>query len=68
MRHLEPKLIKSVRKPKGDSDIEVSLYETATGFCVGYEQQGRQHLGEIVNDFRTASYMFDLKLQDLEGH
>lgn len=62
------KLIKLIRKPISDSHIEVSLYETNNGFRVNYEQAGVQHRGENLKDYQLASFMFDLKLQDLEGN
>jgi len=61
------KLIKMIRKPKSDSFISVSLYETGAGFRVDYEQQGKTRRGETVKDYNLASFMFDTKLQDLEG-
>lgn len=62
------KLVKLVRKPKSDSFIEVSLYETGNGFRVDYEKQGKIYKGETVRDYNMASFMFDSKLQDLEGN
>ncbi len=37
-------------------------------YVVGYEANGIAKVSEPMKDYKTASYMFDVKLQDLEGN
>ena len=47
---------------------EISLYEVLNGFQVEYisEETGFK-ASEILKDYRTADYIFDLKCQELQG-
>lgn len=48
----------------------VSLYETSSGkYLITYENTHNepQH-SEILSDYNMASYMFDLKIDKLEGN
>lgn len=48
---------------------EVELFQDEYGrYCVRYEVGGHNEYSEWITDFGTASYIFDLKIQDLEGH
>lgn len=53
----------------GTTKFEIGLFQLANGsYVVSYEVAGKQHKGEPIVDFNTASFMFDTKLQELEGH
>ncbi len=48
---------------------EVILVELPSGsYRVGCEVHGQTTFSETIKDFNTASYIFDLKLRELEGH
>lgn len=37
-------------------------------YCIRWKTSVKDEQSEWINDFSTASYMFDLKIRDLEGH
>jgi len=49
-------------------NFELALIETDAGYSVLYETALEDFKSENVLDYNTASYLFDLKLQDLEGN
>lgn len=65
---MTPKVIKQITTNK----YEIALVEIDGMYCVFYghpEDDTEQYQSsEPVTDYNTASYFFDLKLQDLEGH
>lgn len=47
----------------------VSLWETDAGrYYIEYEVNERVTMSEPMQDFANATYLFDLKLQELEGN
>lgn len=59
------KVIKSIET----RSFEISLVQLEHGgFCVMYAKDDKTHMSEAVNDYKMAAFMFDLKLQELEGH
>lgn len=48
---------------------EISIIEIPSGqYRVAYEVQGKVILSEPMNDYYTASFIFDMKRQELEGN
>lgn len=65
-KEVQNKLLKSVSKKRYD----VGLYEKPTGaYVIVFEDTANEttHASEIIQDYNMASFMFDLKVQDLEG-
>lgn len=61
------KLIKSIQ----GTTFEVAMYELASGaYVVAYITSviERPQVSENIQDYKTAAFMFDLKLRELEGH
>lgn len=49
----------------------VELYETSNlSYIVKYENHllGEPHYSELLSDYNMASYMFDLKCEELQGN
>lgn len=54
----------------GTKNFEVELYEMPSGlYCIRYENRrlGGSDYSENIQDFKTASYLFDVKVAELEG-
>lgn len=63
--HSEFKTIKMI----STKTYEIALVEMVNGqYCVAYEQNEKFIVSELVKDYHTADYMFESKLQDLEGN
>lgn len=59
------KRIKSIQ----GAHFELVLLELPSGqYMIGTEQHGQTHLSESISDYNTASFLFDLRLKELEGH
>lgn len=65
------KVVKSYSTGK----FEIALFELDTGeYVIGHltkfeaDEGGNPHLSEKLTDFRTAAFLFDLKLKELEGN
>lgn len=61
------KVIKSITAPK----FEIALYELGNGeYIVAYITVilEKPQVSENIRDYKTAAFMFDLKLRELEGH
>lgn len=61
------KQIKSFAGPK----FEIGMYELPNGeYIVAYITvvSERPNVSENIKDYKTAAFMFDLKLRELEGH
>lgn len=58
--------IKSVHTKRYD----VYLYETSQGFQILYDHENQDGIraSEVIKDYGIASYLFDLKLDEFEGH
>lgn len=55
----------------GTKRFEVELYLMPNNeYCIRYENKVLQFsdFSESIQDFKTASILFDLKIQDLEGN
>jgi hypothetical protein len=53
----------------GRKNFIVELVELDSGlYCVRHEVNEKMHFSESIQDFNLASYLFDLKLQELEGN
>lgn len=53
----------------GTKNFTVELVELDSGmYCVRHEVDEKMHFSEKITDYNIASYMFDLKLQELEGN
>jgi len=63
----EPKLIKSIAWSKGEKRAEVSLWDTIRGFRVDYAVGETAVEGEAIIDYNTATYLFELKVREMEG-
>ncbi len=64
---LHAKVIKCI----GTKRFEVELFQLESGFyCIKHDnkKEGKVAFSETINDFKTASFMFDLKVQELEGN
>ncbi len=49
--------------------FEVELFQYPDGaYCIRYKTNDEDQYSERITDFGTASYMFDLKVHDLEGN
>lgn len=49
--------------------FEVELLQDQYGrYRIRYQQHGEDQYSEWITDFITASMLFDIKLQELEGH
>lgn len=47
---------------------EISLYETFNGFQIEYtSMRTGDRISEMLKDYNTATYLFDLKVRELEG-
>lgn len=58
-------VIKSINRP----NFEIAMIETELGdYLVIYEILDQVHSSELLPDYKTAAFLFDLKLQELEGH
>ena len=56
-------------KSVGNNHFTLELVELDSGmYCVRFEANEKMHFSEKILDYNTASYMFDLKLQELEGN
>lgn len=63
MSHI--KTIKSI----GTKNYEIMVVELPNGqYQVMYEAKGSVYKSDPVNDYNTALFFFDVKLQLLEGH
>ena len=47
---------------------EVSVYECPAGYYIQYQVGDIVRFSEVVKDYLTVSHLFDVKVQDLEGH
>lgn len=48
--------------------FEIELIQDRNGrYCIRYTNRGEEKYSEWITDFLTASYLFDAKLQELEG-
>lgn len=53
----------------GTKRFILSLYQTDTDkYQIVLEQGDTKHTSENLSDFRIASILFDMKLQELEGN
>ncbi len=49
--------------------FEVELLQDRYGrYCIRYKTPVKDEQSEWITDFSLASFMFDLKIKDLEGH
>ena len=49
--------------------FEVEMQQDENGrYRIRYFKLGEEQYSEWITDYGTASYMFDLKLQELEGN
>lgn len=65
MASAKVKIIKSIES----RTFEISLVQLEHGgFCIIYAKDDKTHMSEAVQDYKMAAFMFDLKLQELEGH
>lgn len=49
--------------------FEVELFQYDDGaYCIRYKISDEDKYSERITDYGTASFMFDLKVADLEGH
>jgi hypothetical protein len=63
----EATLVKSV----GNRRFDIDLLQVDSGkFYIRYtnSETGASDFSEAINDYGTATYMFDLKLMELEGN
>lgn len=50
-------------------NFELALVESKSGmYYVVYEISGEVVQSEAINDYKTASFLFDSKLSELQGH
>lgn len=62
---MNAKVIKMI----GTKNFVLSLYESVSGrYYIEYEHKEKVTMSEPMDDFNNASYLFDLKLQELEGN
>ncbi len=58
------RLIKSLTTGK----FKVELYETPEGYQIQFDtNRGDVKQSETINDFNMAAFMFEAKIQELEG-
>lgn len=58
-------VIKAIRQDKFD----IMLGEDEAGrYVIVYEVNEHQHASDPIKDFALATFMFDMKLRELEGH
>lgn len=51
------------------SRYEVSMYETSQGFEILYDSsETGLRTSEVIQDYYTADFLFDMKVRELEGH
>jgi hypothetical protein len=55
------KTIKSIET----KDFQVTLVETEYGYEIFWNNGPLYNESEVISDYRTASYLFDLKVEDL---
>jgi len=49
--------------------FEVELFQHPDGaYCIRYRVRDEDSYSERITDYGMASFMFDLKVADLEGH
>lgn len=61
----QERLIKAVNTPQ----FEIEMYQDGYGrYRIRYKYLGKVSYSEYITDFGTASFMFDVKLKELEGH
>lgn len=57
--------VKSILTPY----FELSMVQDNNGrYCVIYTINQKSVQSEWITDYNTASYIFDIKMQELEGH
>jgi hypothetical protein len=62
---MNAKVIKMI----GTKNFVLSLYESASGrYYIEYEVGEKVTMSEPMADFKNATFLFDLKLQELEGN
>lgn len=61
---MEERIIKSVDHP----NFTLSIYDTPNGYKIRLEQMDEISENECIKDYKTVSFLFDLKLMELEGH
>jgi hypothetical protein len=51
-------------------NFTVELHETSDKYLIKYENHsyGGAHYSELLNDYAMATYLFDLKVSELEGN
>lgn len=49
-------------------NYHLEVKEVQTGYEVVLNKQGKITKSEVVRDYLLASYLFEVKLQELEGH
>ena len=60
-----PKLVKML----GNKHFCVEMFELENGhYFIRTESGNEAELSESIEDFNTASFLFDLRVQELEGH
>ena len=57
-------LVKAIINKK----FSISLYQNGNKYCVSWLVNRIENNSELINDYKTASFLFDMKLQELEGH
>lgn len=61
---MENQLIKLVET----NSYTVGIIQTDEGFVVQHGNSKVLHNSEVIFEYNTASYLFDLKLQELQGN
>lgn len=54
----------------GTKTYEVEMLEAHAGYYIRYEERDEaiSHYSELISDFAMASFIFDLKVNELAGH
>lgn len=58
-----------VIKAYANKNFELALVETKSGqYYIVYEMNDSVVQSEPINDYKTAAFLFDSKLSELQGH
>ena len=49
-------------------NYSLELLETFNGYVILWSKSQENRLSERIRDYNVASHLFDLKLQELQGH
>lgn len=59
----------STVKSVSTKSYSIVMVELLTGeYCIVYEHEDKTHRSALIKDYSVASFFFDSKLREFEGH